>query len=465
MPKRKRPYNELKVVDDNLGTLPDRAFSIQEKQVEQRIAIGKKALNRALKLAKGFERRKLGRRLKAARVEGSTADVVRLASEVEVLKVLNLPRLAESYIYKSLARSKSISSSPAFPQWVSTAAKASRTGPDDRKTHQFLVENNVTARLYNSNPVKEAMADLLGAVQSCLGLWNIGNNGSQRVQKTQEGSRAQASSFGRLAPDSNLVGENMSTAVEPRIGDKDWLSSNRATGVSGPEDEQDGPGLSKYDNQIAGAEDEESELSYDSGDGKGATQRLGEISPRAYDPEADLSLSPPPSESSSPSPPPLKSRKQNKSPATPKSTFLPSLMGGYWSGSESAAEDQTVDAQPRKNRMGQRARRQLWERKFGAKANHLKGIEKDRDWDPKRGARVIDNGGVPRPKLDGFRGTNVATKHSRTGDKPSERKGPDKPRSSVKINEGPLHPSWEAAKKAKKQAMQATFQGKKIVFD
>ena len=87
MPKRKRPHNEPEVIDSNLGLLPGRALDIQERQVEQKIAIGQKALNRALKLAKGFVRQKLGRRLKAAEVEGDVDDVTRLTSEVEVLKV------------------------------------------------------------------------------------------------------------------------------------------------------------------------------------------------------------------------------------------------------------------------------------------------------------------------------------------------------------------------------------------
>ena len=90
MPKRKRSQSETEVVDGDLGPLPDRALVIQENQLEQQIVIGKKALNKALKLAKGFERQKLGRRLKAARAEGDAAGVVRFHSEVEVLKVCPL---------------------------------------------------------------------------------------------------------------------------------------------------------------------------------------------------------------------------------------------------------------------------------------------------------------------------------------------------------------------------------------
>jgi len=34
-----------------------------------------------------------------------------------------------------------------------------------------------------------------------------------------------------------------------------------------------------------------------------------------------------------------------------------------------------------------------------------------------------------------------------------------------KDDAGPLHPSWEAAKKAKEAKQMASFQGKKVVFE
>jgi hypothetical protein len=323
-----------------------------------------------------------------------------------------------------------------------------------------MAKNNVMARLYNSNPVKEAMADILKAVQASLGLEDIRNNGGQRVQKAQKDGKAQSSSLGRMALNGSLVDGDANTTVEPGFRDKDPPSSDKATDGFIPEDEQDRPSLRKYDNRIAETKDEEDDFGCDGGVGEGMVRGSDEVSLRAYNPGADLSLSPPSSESSSSSPRPFNSRKRKKSLTDPKSTFLPSLMGGYWSGSESGEEGQSADLQPRKNRMGQRARRQLWEKKFGTKANHLRGVVRDNDWDPKRGAKAVDNrGGRPR---DGFRCIDVATKYSKTGDKPGERRSSDRSRSLVKVNEGPLHPSWEAAKKAKKQA---TFQGKKIVFD
>ncbi|KAH0565488.1 hypothetical protein GP486_001113 [Trichoglossum hirsutum] len=451
MPKRKQPHSELKAIDGNLEAFPGRALDIQERQIEQKIAIGKKALNRALKLAKGFERRKLGRRLKAAGAEGHVADVMRLTSEIESLK---LQMLAEAHIYKTLARSKPVSSSSAFLQRISNAVKATQT---DRKTLQDRVENNVVARLYNSNPVKEVTADILKAIQASLGPEATGEYGYQRVQKTQKDDQVQASSPEYLASNGGLASEDMDTIVASGVGDKGRQPFDRATNASSSEDEQ--TGISKYENRVVDVKDEGSDSCHSSveDDSKEVAQGHDEM---ILDPKANLSLSlsPLPSESSS-APPPLGLRKQKKSLTTPISTFLPSLMGGYWSGSESA-EDESAGQQLRKNRMGQRARRQLWEKKFGMKANHLRDTARDKGWDPKRGARTVGDRRESKSARNSVRSADAEMKYSRREDRASGG-GPR----SVNVSEGPLHPSWEAAKKAKRQATQATFLGKKITFD
>ncbi|KAG7286535.1 hypothetical protein NEMBOFW57_008846 [Staphylotrichum longicolle] len=137
------------------------------------------------------------------------------------------------------------------------------------------------------------------------------------------------------------------------------------------------------------------------------------------------------------------------------STFLPTLMGGYVSGSESASD---VDVAPqRRNRRGQRARQAIWEKKYGEKAKHVvepKG--RDSGWDLKRGAVGGDSKpwkrGIRNPLLDKSQGTGA---------------NETKPRKErVRDDTGPLHPSWEARKAAKaKEQLTAPFQGKKITFD
>lgn len=78
MPKRKREHNE-----DSQST----KHSAQNRRVEEKLFHGKKVLQRALKLAKGFERQKLGRRQKTAKQKGESDELGRLDAEIAALKV------------------------------------------------------------------------------------------------------------------------------------------------------------------------------------------------------------------------------------------------------------------------------------------------------------------------------------------------------------------------------------------
>lgn len=159
------------------------------------------------------------------------------------------------------------------------------------------------------------------------------------------------------------------------------------------------------------------------------------------------------------SPPPKALRKE------PKNGYLPSLMGGYISGSESDASDIDVAPAARKNRRGQRARQAIWEKKFKAKAKHLSQEKAGRDsgWDLKRGAvdgsdRTPWKKGIKTPFERRSDGQHDEQEHS--APEPRRPRPPTK-----KDDEGPLHPSWEARKKAKEAQQTAAFQGKKITFD
>ena len=86
MPKRKLDNLDGQRSDDPaLGGGESRA---QRQQLEGFLELGKKALFRALKVARGFERQKLGRRQKTAKKDGQDADLTRLTAEVAALKVV-----------------------------------------------------------------------------------------------------------------------------------------------------------------------------------------------------------------------------------------------------------------------------------------------------------------------------------------------------------------------------------------
>jgi hypothetical protein len=118
----------------------------------------------------------------------------------------------------------------------------------------------------------------------------------------------------------------------------------------------------------------------------------------------------------------------------------------------------------RKNRRGQQARRQLWEKKYGAQANHIRKQEqaqsRDRGWDPRRGATEAQNGRRMHPRAPNRPPPRVAREYP-----DSRRSGGQQKTQRKSQDDKPLHPSWEAAKKAKEQVSKVAFQGKKVVFD
>lgn len=93
MPKRK--LSELGGDDViPIGSL-DKKSRLQRQQLDGSLDQSRKALFRALKIARGFERQKLGRRQKTAKAENNDADIVRLDAEVAALKVRLLAQLAQ----------------------------------------------------------------------------------------------------------------------------------------------------------------------------------------------------------------------------------------------------------------------------------------------------------------------------------------------------------------------------------
>ncbi|KAK3899749.1 Bud-site selection protein [Staphylotrichum tortipilum] len=169
--------------------------------------------------------------------------------------------------------------------------------------------------------------------------------------------------------------------------------------------------------------------------------------------------------STSRSPPakkPTTAKKPSKNLKPTDSTFLPSLMGGYISGSESASD--LDDAPVRKNRRGQRARQATWEKKYGEKAKHLvepKG--RDAGWDMKRGAI---GGGDGKPWKQGIRNPLAGRGGSGKGSGANDVGLAPPKKERVRDDVGALHPSWAARKELKaREQLTAPFQGKKITFD
>jgi len=366
----------------------------------------------------------------------------------------------------------------------------------------------VTARLYNANPVKEAVSEVLPPIRAALGV---------RLEDTKAKSR-KGEGVAKQQPEKTSTKPLSATRVQPAeddydietdedVNEEDSDDSPRDTHTRELADDIDDDDLAAYDARVAGSSDDEDEEGNDNNEHSTSALDSRPARERTYSPSveyspppsASTSASPPPAQrkpslSPSPSPEPQRAAKQKSKPQKdPNTTFLPSLtLGGYFSGSdsdaESAPEDISETVKPRSNRRGQRARQQIWEKKFGQKAKHLQdggvgangkqgvGGKAGRDdgWDMKRGARTAIVKGRPGepykpawakareergPKRVGATGENATA----LGGRRQEHAGGVK----EKEKEKPIHASWVAAKKAKeaKKFDIHTFAGKKVSFD
>ncbi|KAH0614841.1 uncharacterized protein H6S33_000477 [Morchella sextelata] len=466
------------------SSLPPQAIELVRKVVEEKIEHGKKLVFRGLKKAKGFEKQKLVKRLKIAREKNEDATVKKLELEFEVLKTeeIDLNSLASNHILKTFSKYKPISTSPLFPPWL-----APRKELEAQLNDKEIAKRNIIARLYNSNAVKEAMAMVVGNVKSAIGISEGGIKGKGKVTETETnvGSESEEGS-GETVETVRLVKrmkiDNKSTAEEESESEdeeEEWggiLNSEESVDAeidldafaadfmdrvagSSDEDEDQGPLQRGTDDEWSGEDDEDDEEDEED-DEEYQGVRAQHAKPTTSKSKSESKPNPDPhNQTQEATNLKVKKSEKLKPVDSVKSTFLPTLMSGYISGSDSDIDaDYYKDkngkkkgpAQPkeRKNRMGQQARRALWEKKFGQGANHVKKGEEE------KGRKKIEQRIKQGRGEDGRKEGSTAEKKG----KPTE-------------VEGPLHPSWEAARKAKEQqakvqeAVKGKPMGKKIVFD
>lgn len=363
--------------------------------------------------------------------------------------------VAETHLHKTLLKTKSIASAPTFPHHITATVQAAGLLGNTATV-------NVTARLYNSNPVKTAMTEILYRIRAMLGLDNSEPQSKTNIEKGSQLLGGNETGIPRK-PGTTLNGTT-TLKLERRASNSpspEWDGFPDDQQVAFDPDNEQEVDFSMYEARLAGSSDSDSE--------DDITPQPHSISLRniRHAQTADTSTSRSSSVSDSSTSPPPKERKPNVASTASNSTFIPSLMGGYWSGSDSAEDnDDTMERKERKNRMGQQARRLLWEKKFGNKANHLKGQERDEGWDSRKGAGG-SNGRGGRGRGRGRDYDRGPGRNQGLGDRIHRSEANSDPvasRVKGKKEDGPLHPSWEAAKKAKELKKNVAFQGKKVVF-
>lgn len=347
--------------------------------------------------------------------------------------------------------------------------------------------HNVTSGLYNQTKVREAADKAVADI--CRALHVPVPDKKGKLKKGDKKGEAAARKDPEEQPADRTVRDEPKSAkkVQRRdVEDEDDGSSDGEewNGLSdGEVEKQEEKLMSRFDDRLASSDDEE----YDTANEELDPMEITDVSASensddevaldssasedGSEDEEDLDEDESESESdgSAVTSPPKARKESKKVTKATETKFLPSLMGGYISGSESEASDIDVAPAARKNRRGQRARQAIWEKKFKEQAKHLGKEKSSRDagWDLKRGAVDVSE---RTPWKQGIKTPfGKRSRDSGSGEQPQPQQGhsePKRPRAPrKKDDEGPLHPSWEARKKAKEQQQTAAFQGKRVVFD
>ncbi|KAI7133280.1 hypothetical protein D0864_12053 [Hortaea werneckii] len=463
MPKRKRSSSaEAASADEAMTSPPPTATAAasathapdgaKQQRVQHKLKQGAVKIGHAFKLAKGFERQKLGRRQKSAGAEKKEQDIQRINAEIAALKTLDTTSAGRHHLYKTLTKIKAVAASPDLPSEVLQQHPLS--------TDSALL--NVHARLCNSNPVKQALPAVLADVQNALGIMVDNGKAIKKKRLRAKDYEHAESAWHTVQDDKKSLHQVWNPGSAPNESESagDDETEMRRAGM----DRDSSGDFEHLDHRLASSGGEDSDKASHAGDniddlerqlaaeGFGRSKTAAKTS---YDHTADLSLS---EEDPEPSPSP----EPQKAPAPKKTTFIPSLtMGGYVSGSGSDPESD-IDVAPKKNRRGQRARQALWEKKFGQKAKHLQKTSRNAGWDPKRGA----TDGTERKPGQKPGMVNPAKRQLDREHTFANRRDGGHASKKHKDDQGPIHPSWEAAKKAKeKKEGGAAFAGKKITFD
>ncbi|KAK5098197.1 hypothetical protein LTS08_006330 [Lithohypha guttulata] len=482
MPKRKRDEE----IQEGISQIPDQAIRIKASRLKARFDNGVKQLTAQLKLARGFDRQKMTRRIKQA--ESDKAKLERLQAEIQVLKDIDEAKVAKNYLLKQCVRTKRIAEAEAFRTLFGSDVEKRVQGAGNG------AESNVLGRLFKSNPVSEVLPEIMKGIREVLGvdkpLETNGHTNGIAQSSRQDGATK--------VPDDEFSGFSDEAAPdEPQPVDRNGISgiANDAEGsdISGSDD------MNIYDSRLAASSSDEDEEELKLNDMEITTDEEDHSAADDGDDNNNRPSLSPPAQQLKESHQPIKPPKSSQPPTS--TSFLPSLMhGGYYSGSESdsdpdnpnkslfdALSSATSTTAIRKNRRGQRARQQIAEKKYGASAKHLlkargaEGVHGDRQrfisgaaggtkrsddgWDARRGAVGDRSRGGRKQEMFGARTQGDREQKNRSV--PSGVRATTVKQTGGNGNEK-LHPSWEAARKRKMETANvgaSSFAGKKITFD
>lgn len=364
-----------------------------------------------------------------------------------------------------MLKNRTISTSPYLPPFITTS-----TTSDTKALGSPVAKMNVAARLYNSNPVKEAMLESLHSIRLIMGIEDTSSekaldnskneNTNNLKDKTMKKKQELTQQFPGVEEDiSGSDGDDESEFLDS--DSDDGIDKANAVMALEKSNQINGDAVSDATSDEHSGDDRIALSDVDSDDDGGvqlntSRGRSMSITPISDISDAEISRSPSLEPVATKPKSKIKSSFDDMPLAPPKaSAFLPSLMSGYISGSslssdsDNGRKSKKTKGPPtkkiRKNRMGQQARRALAERKFGKEAKHIQAEELARE--------------------------------------EKKRQKEKKQKAWTERQEKPVHPSWEAKRSAKDERAQVVKDmlkktsdkagksgpvvslGKKIVFD
>ncbi|KAH9891636.1 Bud-site selection protein [Cubamyces lactineus] len=472
----------------------------QGELISKKLHHGLHEVRKAAKKAEAFEIRKLVKRLKTARGEKpkkgnvKTDDPAELERQLDVLKHIDHEPFANTALRTKILKDRMLSENEdvkaALAEKLSNnLVQPQAPGSSAAKVHGRLLSSKIIADVVHTvvDSLKAILDPSLAKPKAK----------SQEPELELEGDESEEDEDEEIdAERGSTKGKKVRLAAVDESGDEGEEASDGEDAMddagweSGTVDENDDgagweSGTVDDDEPRHMASDDEDESEDDENEGEQDDSEDG-------DEDSDSADEQPPRKVKAL--PAAKEPKGKSKAVGAESTFLPSLSVGFTRGDSDASDLSDADAEaaaadlPRKNRRGQRARRAIWEKKYGKNANHVKKQRESaaqgqqRQWNNGKGskgpAREGGSGGKPgqgppprgRGGPHGQRGSaggsgGFAPPPADKGWPKKQGAGADRQQDKKK-DDKPLHPSWEAKRKLKEKLNPSIVpaQGKKIKF-
>ncbi|KAG8687474.1 hypothetical protein FRC09_013469 [Ceratobasidium sp. 395] len=425
---------------------------------------------RAAKKAKAFEVQRVVKKLKEARKKG-TSDVQELEKKLEMIKELDHTSLGRISLVRKIQKIKALAIHPMVQAALTDAAIPSLDSISNDSKHVVLSSKLLAGEVDRLCTALKDLVEPPGERQPRVEDDDEADESAgDFVEKGEEEEEGKGVPSGEDDSDDSGTSQPDPSALQSALSK---LGIELESSLPAPPSPSPSSSTSSGDEDTIVLQDDDEEnlddqASWESGsvDSEGNIRRTASVS----------------SASTSSAAPPAKRSKGVTEPnkAGAGSRFLPSLATGFIRGDSDGSDIEDADVAPmRKNRRGQRARKAIWEKKFGRNANHVKKAREEAIASRGRGR---GRGGVGRGGASGVgrgvisngtRGEDAGVSRSRSArarpppvELPTTQDGGWGQRTAKKAEEKPMHPSWIAKQrlKAKEAVGGMPSQGKKIVF-